>query len=118
MSFHFYSHAWEVRDMEDGTRVRLSARDLDPESISVLVEDLFELAQESGQPHLYLDFAEIRQVASVVMGKLLALHARLREHGGRVILQSLNPLPYETLQAARLTEILEVHMKEASETIF
>lgn len=118
MAFHFCSHAWEVRDMQDGTLVRLSPRDLDPETVSVIVDELFELVQESGQPRLYLNFAEIRQIASVVIGKLLALNARLREHGGRLILLDVNPFPYETMQAARINEVLDIRVKEAAETVF
>ena len=118
MAFHFCSHAWEVRDMQDGMLIRLSPRDLDPDTVAVIVDELFELVQESGQTRLYLDLADIRQIASVVMGKLLALDARLREHGGQLILLDLNPFPYETLQAARLTEILDIRIKESAETLF
>ena len=48
------------RRADDGTLVKLLPRDLDKETVPVLVEDLYELAQESGQPNLYLDLGEIR----------------------------------------------------------
>src|SRR5260370_40706015 len=98
MSFHFCAHAWEVRHMQDGTHVTLSPRDLDSETVSVLVDELFDLVQENGQPDLHLDCADIPQIASVVVGKLLALNTRLREHGGRLILHHVNPLVYEIMQ--------------------
>jgi anti-anti-sigma regulatory factor len=86
--------------------------------VSVLVDELFELVQESGQPRLYLDFAEISQIASVVIGKLIALNARLREQGGRLILLEMNLVPYEAMQATRLTDALDIRVKEAAETIY
>jgi anti-anti-sigma regulatory factor len=118
MSFHFCSHAWEVQDMTDGTLVRLSSRDFHSDTISVLVDELFEVVQESGQPNLYLDFADIPQIASVVLGKMIALNTRLRAHGGRLILLELQPVPYDAMHAARLADVMEIRVKEAAETIF
>jgi anti-anti-sigma regulatory factor len=91
MSFHFCSHAWEVQDLADGTVIRLRNRDLDAESIPVLVDDLFVLAKESGKPNLYLDFGDIGLVSSEAMGRLAALKADLREQGLQLVLMNLNP---------------------------
>ena len=79
MSFHFCSHAWEVRDLDDGTVVKLTNRDLDNESVPGLTDELFELVRESGRSNLYLDLSAIRRIASVVMGKMLALR---KDHPG------------------------------------
>src|ERR1700675_4472755 len=106
MSFHFCSHSWEVRDVHDGTLVKLANRDLDKETVPVLVDELFELVQESGQPNLYLDLSDIRFVPSVVMGKMLSLDTKLRQHGGRLVLMNIDPFIYQTFQATRLTEVL------------
>jgi anti-anti-sigma factor len=108
MSFHFCSHSWEVRDVDDGTLVKLAARDLDKETVPVLVEDLLELALESGRPNIYLDFSDIQVLASVVLGKLLSLDAKLHEHGGRVIMLHLDRHLYSICQATRLTDVLDI----------
>jgi anti-anti-sigma factor len=108
MSFHFCSHPWEVRDIDDGTLVKLTSRDLEKETIPVLVDDLFELVQESGQPNLYLDLGGIRVMASIVLGKLLSLDLKLRAQGGRLILTDLDPFLYQMFQATRLTDIVDV----------
>jgi hypothetical protein len=52
MAFHFCTRAWEVRDGADGTMVTLTNRDLNPENLPVLVEDLHALVLESGSPNL------------------------------------------------------------------
>lgn len=117
MSFHFCSHPWEVQDVADGTVAKLMPRDLNKETIPVLVEDLYELVQESGRPNLYLDLAEIRVLASVILGKMLALDKSLREHGGRLVLLHLDPLVYRMFQATRLTDVLDIRQAEPSGSI-
>jgi anti-anti-sigma factor len=108
MAFHFCAHSWEVRDLEDGTVVTISNRDLDRETIAVLVDELLELVMESGQANLYLDFERIGLISSVVIAKMLLLDTKLREHGGRLILLNVNPSNYRLFQAARLTDALDI----------
>ena len=108
MSLHFCSHSWEVLDTDDGTRVILTRRDIDPETAAVLVDDLLEVFLESGKPNLYLDFTEIRQVSSVIMGKLLALNDQLRSHAGRLVLQGMNAMVLEAFKTVRLDETLDI----------
>jgi anti-anti-sigma regulatory factor len=117
MSFRFCSHAWEVRHMQDGTHVTLSPRDLNSEAVAVFVDELCDLVQGSGQPDLHLDLADIRQISSVVMGKLIALNTRLRERGGRLILHHVPSLIYDALLAARLHDVLDIRMQSAAETM-
>ena len=117
MSFHFCSHPWEVRDADDGSIVKLMPRDLDKETIPVLVEDLFELVQESGQPNLYLDLSDVHLLASVVLGKMLALDKKLRKHAGRLILLHIDPFVYRLFQATRRTEVLDIRQAEAAGSV-
>jgi anti-anti-sigma factor len=112
MSFHFCAHAWEVRDIDDGTLVLLTQRDLDPATVPLLVDDLCGIVQESGQPNLYLDFSKVQLIPSVVVGKMLAIDERLREHGGRVILLGMHEAHYQIFEATSLTEKLDVRRAE------
>ena len=118
MSFHFCSHSWEVRDIQGGTLVTMTPRDLHPETTAVLVDELFELVQESGEPNLVLDFAAVHQLASVVIGKLIALDSMLREHRGRLVLLNVNPFVYQLFDAAQLTDALDIRRAEPADTIF
>ncbi len=117
MSFHFCAHSWEVRDVEDGTLVQLSERDLNKETIPVLVDELFELVSESGQPNLYLDLGDIHLIASVVFGKMLSLDKKLRAHGGRLVLLNLDAFVYRMFQATRLTDVLDVRLAETAGSV-
>ena len=99
MSLYVLSHFWEVQDVEDGTSVKITHRDLDVNTLSILTDELFELAHESGQQNLYLDFGNVKFMNTVVMGKLFAVNRRLREGGGRLVLTNLDPIHREVFQA-------------------
>jgi anti-anti-sigma regulatory factor len=90
MAFHFCTRAWEVRDVAEGTVVTLTNRDLNEENAPVLAEDLHALVLESGQPNLYLDFANIGLIDRPVFDKVVALDEHLRANGCRTILLNLN----------------------------
>jgi anti-anti-sigma factor len=99
MSLYTLSHLWEVEDVEDGISVRLTPRDLDVHTLSILADELTELALESGRPNLYLDFGRVNLLTSVVIGKLFAVDRRLREAGGRLVLCRLDPAVRGVFQA-------------------
>jgi len=99
MSLYVLSHLWEVKDVEDGVSVKLTHRDLDVQTLSILADELAELALESGQPNLYLDFGKVRFLNTVFLGKLIAADRRLREEGGKIVLTNLSPGLREVFQA-------------------
>src|SRR5437868_15358923 len=70
MSMHFICHRWEVTTAQDGIMVAFDQQDLDPPTLSVLIDDLFELAQESGQTNFYLNFAKVHLLPSIALAKL------------------------------------------------
>jgi anti-anti-sigma regulatory factor len=95
MSMHFVSHPWEVQDVDDGTIVKLS----EPDLRMAQIDELLELALESGRPNLYLDLLEVQSLPASVASKLFSLDRRLRAAGGRLILCNLASLLCEALQA-------------------
>jgi anti-anti-sigma regulatory factor len=106
MSFHFVSHPWHVQEMDDGTLVKVSAQDLDESTIAILVDDLFDLSMAEGRPNLYLDFQEVRHFPNNLTRQLDALDEKLRDVGGRLVLQNLHPSISGSLQHSRLAELL------------
>jgi anti-anti-sigma factor len=113
MSFHFLSHRWEVKNLEDGILVTIGQQDMD----AVLVDELFELFLESGQPNLYLDLRDVRLLASVRFSQLILLHIKLRRSGGRLVLCNLNAYIFEAMQAVRLTEIFDIREEALAEHV-
>ena len=112
MSFHFCAYSWEVRHLDEGTQVTLANRDLDHETLPILVDDLQALVEESGRPNLYLDFERIGLISSTVIGKLVELDAHLRDHGGRLILVNVPTHLNGMFEAARLMDVLEIRPRE------
>jgi len=100
MSLHVIGHPWEVKELEDGTSVKLTPRDLDVQTLSILADDLVELTLESGLPRLYLDFAKVDFLTSVILGKLFALDRRLREVDCHLIPCNLKPAHEKVFRAA------------------
>ena len=98
MSLHVLSHPWEVLEVEDGILVKITHQDLNVQTVSILADELFEVAQESGQPTLYLDFGEVVMLPTILTGKLFALDRKLRAVGGRLVLCNLNSVLQEWLQ--------------------
>jgi anti-anti-sigma factor len=117
MSFHFLSHSWEVTDLADGIMVALSREELNANTITVLADELLELVRESGRPNLYIDFGNVGHLASVVLGKLLTLDSRLRKMDGRLILCNLDSFIYDSFQATRLVDTLDIRLKPTDDAV-
>ncbi len=108
MALQFLSHNWQVENLEDGIVVALSQQALDSKTIWILVDELVELAHENGKPILYVDFSQVRRIASILFGKLITLDRKLREMDCHLILCNLDPFVYESFRMARLTENLDI----------
>jgi anti-sigma B factor antagonist len=102
------SQAWEVQELDDGTLVKVTHRDLDAGTAMLLFDDLLELAHESCHPNLFLDFGGVDYLSSAVLGRLILLDRRLRDAGGRLSLFSLNPQVKELLYSCRFDDLLDV----------
>jgi len=112
MPFHFLSHPWEVRNMEDGLLVSMTHRDLDALSVPVLADELYDLVLENGLANLYLDMSQVHHITSMAIGKLLSLDTRLHRIGGRLILSNLEPSVHDLFEAANIAEILDIRERE------
>ncbi len=111
MAMHFCAHAWEVSDLDNGTLVALSNRDLTAEATSVLAEELFEIACESDHPNISLDFERIGLVSSVVVAKMVVLDGQLREIGGRLSVVNVNPTLYDLFVYMGLNEVIAIQRR-------
>jgi anti-anti-sigma factor len=110
MSLQFLSHSWQVGCVDDGIMVTLSQQELDSKRLWAMADELFELAQENGQPNLYVDFTNVRSLASVIFSILVSLDKRLRDGGCRLILCNLDPFVYQSFRATGLTENLDIRV--------
>jgi anti-sigma B factor antagonist len=78
------------------------------EAVGFLSEQLLELADGPIQGTLFLDFANVEYLSSLMLGTLLRLHRMLKEAGRQLTLGNLRPEVYEVFEVTRLTMLLDV----------
>jgi anti-anti-sigma regulatory factor len=84
--------------------VRLPAGALTEEA----VEAAARLVEGAGRRDAVLDLGCVGRPTAGGLGRLVALHTRLRAAGGGLALCNVGPPVYEALAATRLTEVLAV----------
>jgi anti-anti-sigma factor len=92
----------------DITSVRLAAEKLDSSNLEAFGRRLNELADTLNQKHVRLDMSAVRYLSSEPLGKLVAFHTRVRGAGGQVLLDNVQPLVHEVLEATQLTRLFNI----------
>jgi anti-anti-sigma factor len=75
---------------------------------------LFALATVASYEELRLDFAQVTYLDSSAMALLVALHRRLQESEGNLVLQKLAPYLVELFKLTRLDTVLNIQIDEAA----
>jgi DNA-binding NtrC family response regulator/anti-anti-sigma regulatory factor len=93
----------EVEHVHDATIVNFKERALQDDAVADTVgAQLLDLAEVTGPHRLILNFANVEQLTSLWLGKLIALHKRLRAIGGQLVLYNLIPAIREVLHSTQL----------------
>jgi anti-anti-sigma factor len=72
-------------------------------------EELNRLADQYSRHNLILDFGGVEAFASLAIGKLVALNAKLRQLGGRLALCNLTPAVTEVIHIMGLGRVFAVY---------
>ncbi len=106
-------HPWlSVEQVGDLTVVRFTQRDLlDEAAVFAVGEHLFGVVEE-GQHNLIISFANVQRVASILLGKLVRLHRKLKESGGRLAICELGERVGEIFDTLRLSQMLNIYNSE------
>src|SRR4028119_65312 len=76
-----------VEDVGDVAVVQfVDKKILDEQNIQMIGDDLFRLVDELGRRKLLLNFTNVEFMSSAALGKLIRLHQRLTQVGGKLIL--------------------------------
>ena len=97
-----------ARKAEDVTLATVLTPDLNEANVEDLGEELFRLVEGVARPRLRLDLAQVRFLTSTVLGKLVALHKRVRAAGGELVLLNVTGYVYEVFELTRLHQFLDV----------
>jgi anti-sigma B factor antagonist len=74
---------------------------------------LYELAEQTGQNTLRLDFGRVKYLTSSVLGKLISLNKRVKNAGGHFQVVNLGPEVSEVFKATRLDTFIDLQPVEA-----
>ncbi len=66
------------------------------------------LIQEGSTPRVVMNLVDVQFVSSSFIAGLVALHKRLRNAQGKMVLCELSPVVWETLQGAKLDKLLNI----------
>jgi anti-anti-sigma factor len=92
----------------DVTLATVLTPDLSEVNAEDLGKELFRLVEGVARPRLRLDLARVRFLTSTVLGKLVALHKRVRAAGGELVLLNAAGGVYEVFEVTRLHQVLDV----------
>jgi anti-sigma B factor antagonist len=110
MSTQTYEH-FDVRTAPDLTEVSFVAKQLDNANIQEIGDQLYQLVEQQRPGRLRLDFGSVEYISSMVLGKLLGLHRRVRANRGQLTIDNVAPQVYEVFEVTSLTHFLDVHAK-------
>jgi len=79
---------------------------LDDESIEMIGSQLFGYVDRLGVRQMVLNFAGVERMASLMLGKIMALHRKLKAVGGRLVLCGVDPEIYWVFETLRLPKLL------------
>ena len=108
MSMQFIAHPWLIRNVHDGILVALTGHDFDAMSAAAFVEELLELAKESGLRNVYFDFSAVTQLPGATIASLLTLRDRLDKADMGMILFGMNENAMAAFEAAGVAAMFDI----------
>ena len=103
----------EVEDVGGVTVATFTDRKiLDEQNIQVMGDQLFRLVDEKGRKDLVLNFANVEFMSSAALGKLIRLHQRLTQVGGKLVLCNISKSILEIFELTKLDKMLKIVANE------
>src|SRR5438128_9258525 len=91
MSNASHAHPVEIEQVGDVSVVKFKQPELlDNDTIEAVGSLLFDHVDRLGVRKLLLNFRSVKRMASLMVGKILSLHRKLKAAGGRLVLCSVD----------------------------
>ena len=104
----------QVNQVNDVTVVRFVDRKiLDEANIQELGQEMFRLVEEDHRQKLLLNFSTVEFLSSAALGKLITLHKKVKDHGGKLKLTNIRPEIYEVFAITKLNKLFDIKDEEA-----
>jgi anti-sigma B factor antagonist len=81
---------------------------LDEQNIQMIGDDLFRLVDELGRRKILLNFSNVEFMSSAALGKLIRLHQRLQQAGGKLVLCGISGSIMEIFVITKLDKMLTI----------
>jgi len=82
---------------------------LNERNIQLLADELFEIVDRNLKCKLLLNFDTVEYLSSAVLGKLVALHKKIKTEKGQLKLCHIKPNILEVFKVTRLDKVLSIH---------
>jgi anti-sigma B factor antagonist len=113
MALHSRRPALEIEQVGLVTVARLIRADfVDEETINSVGSELFHLVEEQGCRRLVLSFAKVKRAGSAMLGKVIWLHKKIQNAGGKLVLCNVEPTLYEAFETLQLTRLFRIFPHE------
>jgi anti-anti-sigma factor len=108
-----HQHWLEVETVGDVTVARFTRpRLLEEEAVEAVGQQLLRLAEDTGCCKFVLNFGKVESLTTAFFGKLVALHRRVEESGGRLVLCQVGPFVREIFKILELPRPVSVYDAE------
>jgi anti-anti-sigma factor len=105
---------WFEIDQVDGiTLVTFTQSEIvELDAVEQVGEQLYKLIEYYSSSRIVLNLVNVRQMSSLLIGKLLGLNGRIQTAGGRLVLCHVTQTIYDIFKAVNLFRILDVYGTE------
>ena len=98
-----------VEDIGDIAVVQFADKKiLDEQNIQMIGDDLFRLVDELGRRKLLLNFSNVEFMSSAALGKLIRLHQRMSQDGGKLVLTNIAKDIMTVFTLTKLDKMLKI----------
>ena len=103
----------QVAQAGEVTLATITTPELGELNVHAVAAELSRLVGGRTRPRLRLDLGQVRYLTSTALGRLVALHKRVRAAGGALVLANVTDPVYEVICLTRLHEVLDVRRPDA-----
>jgi anti-sigma B factor antagonist len=103
----------QVAQAGEVTLATITTPELGELNVHAVAAELSRLVGGRTRPRLRLDLGQVRYLTSTALGRLVALHKRVRAAGGALALANVTDPVYEVICLTRLHEVLDVRRPDA-----
>jgi anti-sigma B factor antagonist len=105
---HPHALPLQVEQAGEVTLATITTPELGETNVHAVAAELGRLVDGRARPRLRLDLGQVRYLTSTALGRLVALHKRVRAAGGELVLANVTDPVYEVIHLTRLHEVFDV----------